>query len=370
MNSLATKARWLGALVTAGLLLVAGAGTAGARTTDARTADGGGPARGVPQTAPLKLPAQGVAVSPDGRTAYVSVGNTSSGARLDVVDTQSGAVTAELLLNAGHEVAVGQVAVSPDGSRVYVLYGLGRHLQLSMLAVVDTATNTVIARVAAPDQPRPERTATGRLSGLAVSDDGTRVFVAQEGPKPGNRPILEGARILQFSPQQLAYTAAVTVPGKYSWSVAVRPGSGDAYLATDEGLTHLDTSGDVPVLEKTIAGAGGQFAGLAASPDGSRLYRVDGSGAGAVVDLATDTVASTFTVDKGQSMRALPLNADGSRLYTLVGGSTVLSIDTSTTAAVPGENVTGIEGGRDLALGPDGHTFYVAAGYNLRIIGF
>ncbi|MFJ9692331.1 YncE family protein [Kitasatospora sp. NPDC101183] len=352
-------------MVTAGVLLAAGAGTAAARTAGA-----GGPVRGVPQTVQLKLPADSVAVSPDGRTAYVSVGHRTSGARLDVVDTQSGAVTAEVVLNPGFEIAVGKVAVSPDGSRVYVLYGLGRHLQLSMLAVLDTATNTVIAKVAAPDQPRPDRTQTGRLSALAVSDDGSRVFVAQGGPVQGNRPNLEGTRILQFSPQQLAYTAAVTVPGKYSGGIAVRPGGRDAYISTDRGLTHLDTSGDTPVVRSTVARAGGEFAGLSVAPDGSRLYRVDGGGAGAVVDLATDSVASTFTVDKGRSIRSLPVSADGSRLYTLAQDTTVLSIDTSTTAVVPGEGATGIDGAMDLAVGPDGHTFYVAAGNSLRVIGF
>ncbi|MFJ9692332.1 YncE family protein [Kitasatospora sp. NPDC101183] len=367
MNLTAVKARWLGALVAAGVLLVAGAGTAGARTTDGDE----GPVRGVPQTVQLKLPPKSVAVSPDGRKAYVSVGHTTSGARLDVVDTQSGAVTAEVVLNPGFEISVGQVAVSPDGSRVYVLYGLGRHLQLSMLAVLDTATNTVIAKVAAPDQPRPdpERTTTGRLSALAVSDDGSRVFVAQEGPKRPNRPIQEGARILQFSAWDLTYTAAVTVPGKYTGGVAVRPGGGDAYISTDEGLSLLDTSGDTPVLEKTLADRDGWLAGLAVSPDGSRLYQVHTGGAGTVVDLSTSTVDSTFTVESGASRWSLALSDDGSRLYSVAQNSKVLSIDTDTNAVVPGEGVTGLSGAAGLALGPDGHTFYVVSGAGLQIIG-
>ncbi|MFI6154392.1 YncE family protein [Kitasatospora sp. NPDC051170] len=350
------------------MLLLTGAGTAGARTTDGDE----GPVRGVPQTVQLKLGARSVAVGPDGRKAYVSVGSQTGGARLDVVDTQSGAVTAEVVLNSGFEVQVGQVAVSPDGSRVYVLYGLGRHLQLSMLAVVDTATDTVIAKVEAPDQPRPnpERTTTGRLSALAVSDDGSRVFVAQAGPKPPNRPILEGARILQFSADDLAYTAAVTVPGKYAGGVAVRPGGRDAYIATDEGLSLLDTSTDTPLLEKTLAGAGGWQAALAASPDGSRLYQVDSAGAGAVVDLATSTVDSTFTVEPGRSLWSLLPSDDGSRLYTVAQGSKVLSIDADTNTAVPGEGVAGLSGASELAVGPDGRTFYVTAGATLRIIGF
>ncbi|MFJ9692330.1 hypothetical protein [Kitasatospora sp. NPDC101183] len=367
MNSIAVKARWLGALVAAGVLLAAGAGTAGARTAGGED----GPARGVPQAVDLHAGARSVAVARDGRTAYVSVKEGGRhGAGVKVVDTRSGAVTADVTLTTGFDASAGPVALSPDGSRAYVLYSLGHGLRLSLLGVIDTATNTLVATAAAPDQPRPAGAQPGSLGALSVSADGSRVLVTQYGPAGDNGPTLEGTRVLQFSPAQLAYTAAVTVPGHFTGAVVSRPGGGDAYVATDEGLVHLNTSGAAPVAADTVAFADGAFAGLAISPDGSRLYGVNGSGRGLAVDLATETTVAVFDVTPGTWVRDLSVSADGTRLYLLAQDSSVLSIDTATDAVLPGEGVKGLTGTGGLAVGPDGHTFYVTSGTSLLIIGF
>ncbi|MFB6889066.1 YncE family protein [Kitasatospora sp. NPDC056327] len=364
MNSLVSKARWLSSLVIAGVLLVAGAGTAGARTDDG----GAGPVRGVPRVVQLGAGGQSVAVSPDGRRAYVSTASRGRGAGLAVVDTQSGAVTAHLLLSGGYYAVAGGVAVSPDGSRVYVLYGTGYGTPVSLLGVVDTATNTLVAGVAPPAQTTPPTFLPGNLDALTVSADGSRVYVTQFGPSAPQRPTQAGTRVLQFDTGPQAFTGAVTLPGAFTGSVVARPGGGDVYVAAG-GLTHLDTSGGSPVVANTNPAVGGSFAGLALSPDDTRLFGVDGAGRGFTVDLATDAVTASYAITPGRWLRTLSVNAAGTRLYTLTQDGSLLAIDTATNAVAPGEGVPGLNAS-DVALGPDGHTFYAVSVASLRIIGF
>ncbi|MER5494120.1 hypothetical protein ACWD6I_15005 [Streptomyces sp. NPDC002454] len=349
----------------AGVLLVAGAGTAGARTEGG----GAGPVRGVPQVVQMGAGGQSVAVSPDGRRAYVSTMSRGRGSGLAVIDTQSGAVTADLLLSGGYRAAAADVAVSPDGSRVYVLYGVGHGSPVSLLGVVDTATNTLVASVAPPAQTTPEGYLEGNLSELTVSADGSRVYVTQFGPTAPQRPTAEGTRVLQFDTGQQAFTGAVTLSGYYTGSVVVRPGGGDVYVAGGGGLTHLDTSGPSPVVENTNGAVGGPFAGLALSPDDTRLFGVNRAGRGFTVDLATDAVTASYDITPNRWLWTLSVNAAGTRLYTLSQDASLLAIDTATNAVVPGEGVPGLNAA-DVALGPDGHTFYAVSGPDLRIIGF
>ncbi|MFH8385063.1 YncE family protein [Kitasatospora sp. NPDC018058] len=179
------------------------------------------------------------------------------------------------------------------------------------------------------------------------------------------------ARVLQFSPEQQAFTATVAVPGREPGSIVARPDGDDAYVSTGNGLVHLDTSDETPVVANTIAVPG---AFLALSPDDTRLYGVGGS-KDYVVDLANDTVTATMDIAPGQQLRDPSVSADGTRLYMVQlssdsGKTSVLSLDTSTNTLVPAEGVTGLDRVTSLAVGPDAHTFYVTVGAGLRITGF
>jgi YVTN family beta-propeller protein len=78
----------------------------------------------------------GVAVSPDGSKVYVGVDDNSSDS-LSVIDTATNAVSATIPLGSS---TVGGVAVTPDGSNVYAASG-------GAIFVIDTATNTVSATI-------------------------------------------------------------------------------------------------------------------------------------------------------------------------------------------------------------------------------
>ncbi|MFD5424148.1 hypothetical protein [Streptomyces sp. NPDC127084] len=105
---------------------------------------------------PMVAPRSAHAVPP-GTYAYVANASGNPGT-VSVVDTVTNTVVVAIPVGSG---PVG-VAVSPDGTRVYVTDFSG-----STVSVVDTATNTVVATVPVGSGP----------FGLAVLPDGTRVYV-------------------------------------------------------------------------------------------------------------------------------------------------------------------------------------------------
>ncbi|MER7850430.1 YncE family protein [Kitasatospora sp. NPDC096077] len=371
MNSLVSKARWLGTLLTAGALLLGAAGPAAAGGHH------GGPVRGVPRTVALDASPAAVAVSPDGRRAYVAVKDSIHGLKLKTVDTRTGAITAVVTLTTGFGGDAGPMAVSPDGSRVYVLLGPNRHFPASVLGVVDTATDTLVSSTEVPDQPRPSGTYPGGLSALAVSPDGSQVYVTQDGPASWHRPPRPGARVLSFSAKRQAFTDALSIPGRYPASIVVRPDGDDAYVATETGLVHLALDDEPPAVVGTVAATAGTIVNLALDPDDTHVHGVGDDGKGYTVDLDTDTVDATFDIAPGQRLQNPAVSRDGSRLYAVGqdttspdGKASVLSLDLATHHLVPTEGVPGLQYVTGLAVGPDGHTFYVTVNDTLRIIGF
>ncbi|CAJ37958.1 putative Ig domain-containing protein [Methanocella arvoryzae] len=110
-------------------------------------------------TIPVGIDPRGIAVSPDGLTAYVA--NYGSGT-VSVIDTTSKTVKANVTVGANPY----GVAINGDGSRVYVTnYGSGT------VSVISTTGNQVTATIPVGLNP----------VGVVVSPDGTRVYVANSG---------------------------------------------------------------------------------------------------------------------------------------------------------------------------------------------
>ena len=99
-----------------------------------------------------------LAFSPDGRLAYVS--NILS-ATVSVIDTATLSVVATI---GGVGAGANTVCVSPDGSRVYV----GSHW--NGVSVIDTSSNTVIANL-------PLNSPNGPVVAMALTPDGTKLYV-------------------------------------------------------------------------------------------------------------------------------------------------------------------------------------------------
>ncbi|WP_198320906.1 PxKF domain-containing protein [Azohydromonas aeria] len=107
---------------------------------------------------PVGVSPYGVAVSPDGTHVYVANLGRGDLSTVSVISAASNTVVADIPARAPFGVAV-----TPDGKRVYVTEIAG-----SSVAVIDTATNAVIATVPVGLVPY----------GLSVTPDGKRVYVA------------------------------------------------------------------------------------------------------------------------------------------------------------------------------------------------
>ncbi|WP_371516626.1 hypothetical protein [Kitasatospora sp. NBC_01300] len=361
MRALARTARWTTAVATTAALLALAGGPAAATT----------PVPGVEATVAVGRGDVVPVVSPDGTTVYVTVADANNRIAVRAVDTQTGQVTGQD--STGNHNWSSITALSPDGSRLYVL-------NLDVVTVWDTASLTVLASLPVPDQPRPERWTEGKLNELALSPDGATLYVTQDGSS-GIRSRGDG-RVLRFDTARLAFTDAVPVPAMNVNGLAVGADGRDVYVGANVGVVHLDTSGAVPSVVGRIPATATVYGHeLALTPDGGRLLAVNASGSGAadVVDTATDTVAAHLALTNGYANLHFPrAGADSTRFYVTTGTSTirgsVLALDAATGAAVPQESLIGLTDGAisGLALGPDGHTFYVG-GYTgstavLRIV--
>ena len=108
-----------------------------------------------------------VAVTPNGRFAYVTL---SGAASIEVIDTITLASVTTINLSAGPDQCGGPlgVAITPDGARAYIACSLN-----DRVVVINTATNAVLAKIdfGAGDAP----------DSVAARPDGQRVYVTLNG---------------------------------------------------------------------------------------------------------------------------------------------------------------------------------------------
>jgi YVTN family beta-propeller protein len=127
----------------------------------------------VVHTIPVGSYPVGIAITPDGTHAYVA--NAGSGS-ISVIDIATNSVVSTIpVLGVSGPVAA---TITPDGTHVYVLNIAAQPPDQSQsVSVIATASNTVVGSPI-PVGPRPPNTG---LMGLAVTPDGTGVYVANGG---------------------------------------------------------------------------------------------------------------------------------------------------------------------------------------------
>jgi YVTN family beta-propeller protein len=111
-------------------------------------------------TVKVGLNSDGVAVTPDGKQAYVANQNTNN---VSVIDTSSNSVVATVPVGSNPT----WVAVAPDGKHAYITVELRQRV-----SVIETATNTVVATVPVGFFPL----------NIAVTPDGKHAYVGGFGP--------------------------------------------------------------------------------------------------------------------------------------------------------------------------------------------
>jgi YVTN family beta-propeller protein len=117
------------------------------------------------------IPANGeIVMSPDGTRAYVP--GYFNGQGVTVIDTAANAVVGHLVGLPSGDPIYG-IAITPDGSRLYVANGNlvdidGNYVGSNTVAVIDIATNTRLTTISVAPQP----------TDVAVTPDGSKVYVA------------------------------------------------------------------------------------------------------------------------------------------------------------------------------------------------
>ena len=272
-----------------------------------------------------------ISAAPAGATPFAYVGsNVGGSASIKVIDTATDTVVATVPM----DVAVGGVAVSPDGSRVYVTpYSI---------KVIDTATNTVTATI-----PNLGTTFSPR-----VSPDGTRLYVLNyTGASSDVLQVIDTATNTQVGTVQVGGSTQEMVINPTGTRIYVLRGPGGNIDVVDTATNSVIT---------TITGLDWQLH-AAITPDGTKLYTGGRQSAPiAVIDTATNSLATTIPILYGFS--GLAMKPDGTRLYaTTAGTNTIHVVDVATNTLLT-DAPAGCSGGGSIAMNPAGTRAYFHAG--------
>ena len=185
---------------------------------------------------------------------------------------------------------------------------------------------------------------------LAVSPDGTQLWVADTGPQTG-----PGAptNIEVISTATDDVTATLLLPSAPE-QVAFSPSGATVYVTTAAGLWVFNTA--THQVTSVIRGLGDPH-GIAVSPDGSTVYVTNtADNVVEVIDAATAKVTGTIPV--GQLPWGLALSAKGGTLYVADPDSNQVSVISTATDTVT--STISLAGGPDtLALAPDGSQLWI-----------
>lgn len=274
-----------------------------------------------------------VAISTDGSRAYVVLAGEQ---RLAVIDTATRTVIEKVYVDSPY-----RVAVSPNGKFAYVT--VVGSLSSDGVAVFDTATNTVVKTIPLTSPPE----------GIAVSPDGKKVYVAQQ--SAGSVVVIDTATQavtktitgdfgapyeIAFSPDGKSAYVTDVVSGKLSvinvatdtfsstvtigvnpFGVAVSPDGSTVYV-TDVASSKLVAVGTKPLAVTSTLEVGQVPTGVGVSVDGSRIYvALAGEGSVAVVDAGLPAGKKPQTLPAGAVPKALA--NPGSTLVNKGGALTV-----------------------------------------------
>jgi YVTN family beta-propeller protein len=259
-----------------------------------------------------------VAITPDGKTAYVAGGG-------DLVPIDVATNTAGTPIEVGF--CPNGVAVKPDGSRVYVT-----DLCDSTVSVVDVATGKELTTVSVGSFP----------VAIAITPDGARAYVSNSGEKT-------------VTPIDLATNTAGTPieVGEAPRGIAVTPDGTRAYVAvgSEDAVKRINLADNAvgPAI-----GVGDFPQQIATTPDSSRAYVLGGDQPVTPIDLAAGTPGTPIPVED-HFLEDLAITPDGSRAWitddSQSGGDRLvpLAIPANTLAAP----ITGVSSPNAIAIVPN-----------------
>jgi YVTN family beta-propeller protein len=280
------------------------------------------------------------AVTPDGKHVYAFAPNNSDFVfNISVIDTTNDQVVATIPLDVSRiagGISLNQsssgIAVTPDGKTLYVTTGLCSSSSFDCIRpesvyyalwVIDTATNQVVSTDGGK----------GVTDGIAFSPDGQHVYFTNYDPYFGSPQVLDNGTAIP-----LTYYAAV-------YSIAITPDGTRAYVPysfpTSTAVAVIDTMSDAVTQNIPIGPTVFDLTTLtqvAVTPDGKHAYVTSQAGNNvSVIDTASNAIVQTIVV--GTSPSGVAVTPDGAHVYVSNRDSNNVSvIDTSSnsvTATVP-----------------------------------
>jgi YVTN family beta-propeller protein len=303
---------------------------------------------------------QHVVLSPDGGYAYVSADFD----HVSVVNTATYVVEVTIPITRADSLAL-----SPDGSRLYVgqyslSFGTG-------VAVVDTATRAVTGTYDLPHEypvPPGELPQPGVAiipSDLAVSPDGSRLYVLDRYEISDDLTTLipdsGGLTVIDIT------TGAVVksmVLAEDPVSVAVNPVDGRVYVVSQGSSVVTVIDPDTNDVTNIIPGGGVDPWAVSISPDGTRTYVVDSLGMMTVIDTSTNMVTGTAPLSFGYAYD-VAFSGDGTHAFVSTNDSGEIKV-VSVVPATPQPVSNTVTDTIDLALSgaafsPDGKLMYATS---------
>ncbi|MBE7162776.1 MAG: beta-propeller fold lactonase family protein, partial [Williamsia herbipolensis] len=284
-----------------------------------------------------------VAVSPDGRFAYM----TSSDARPDGTVSTIDTATNQVVETTPIPGLPRFVAVNPVTGNVYVSYNNDATNKLEV-AGIDAATRRVVKTIDT-GQPADRKYGQTWLFVFAISNDGKRIYI----------PHHNKATVSVLDTDRNTAIAQIPMPMN-PHSVALTPDGRSALVATH-------ASGEVDIIDTTTntftkaipIGPGLAPHDVAVSPDGRTAHVVNfDGGTVSVIDIPTATVRATIAV-RGNP-QSVVFARDGRRSYVVDNKANQLHTIDATTNTITG-TVPVPAGASMVALSPDGTRAYIAS---------
>ena len=204
----------------------------------------------------------GIDITTDGSKLYVANASDSNITEIDLATNMTSNINT-------FEPGANDVAVSPDGSRVYAAT-VG-------IFVLDTASKTVVGVVDLPGENSP--------SAVAVSPDGSQVYAV--------KPVDNTLHIIDAQSSQL--TGTFTVPN--ATDLAVLPDGSKLYISGNDGkLTIFDLASNTASTPITLSGSGDSSVTI--SPSGLTAYVANfQTNVVSVVDTTTETLTTNVNIN-------------------------------------------------------------------------
>lgn len=265
-----------------------------------------------------------IAVTPDGREAYVTNYSSNSVTPINLVTGRAGSP-----ISAG--IGPSAIAITPNGERAYVT-DAGTSSLGHTVTPISLRTHRVLAPIKVGDGPQ----------GIAITPDGRRAYVTDAGAILAGQTGPLGHQVTPINLTTDVAMRPITV-GNAPIGIAVTPDGSTVYVANlnSESVTPISVVSDTPGAPIAVPGAP-----IALAATRSDVWVVDTPAGGAPgnnvvpIHLATGKAGTPIKVGKGaQAIAIAPGNATA--WVACLSAETIVPVDLQSRRAAAGIRVTG-----------------------------